>query len=349
MEDSNTHLVFVLYSRNGIFNQICSFQQMMGWIENYPQYKKSIVYDKSYPPIQDPQQQLFSGIHNIKNIPLKNNEDPIINFLDLNLLDLDDIEFYTNNHFIKDRINVNLIDSSQSFIVCSPDTEENKGFFGGQRKEVIIKENQVNYFDSNLTWYSYYFMNRTKNIDSSISKIKFKKEYVDLANKISSDLGRFNGSHMRLMKDHTRVYEITREKIDNAFKKYSDQALPIVVATDSYKHKYLDNLDITYIDELILDEYKDDFYKLSNTSPISVAIVSALVMCNSEDFIGTPRSTYTAYINQQRAIKGTESWKFFSEHAYDNYNPEMKFSWRSMNYPQNWEREYSECVLNIGD
>jgi hypothetical protein len=91
------------------------------------------------------------------------------------------------------------------------------------------------------------------------------------------------------------------------------------------------------------------FTKLSNTSPIAVAIVSALVMCNSEDFIGTPRSTYTAYINQQRAIKGTESWKFFPEPAYDMYDPEMKFSWRSMNYPQHWEREYSECVLDIGD
>jgi hypothetical protein len=234
MEDSNTHLVFVLYSRNGIFNQICSFQQMMGWIANYPQYKKSIVYDTKYPPIQDPQQQLDSGIHNVKNIALNDNESPIIDFLDLSLLDLNGIEFYKNNHFIKDRTNINLIDSSQSFIVCSPDTEENKNLFGGTRKEVVIKESQVNYFDTNLIFYSYYFMNRTKSIDASISKIKFKKEYVDLANKISGDLGRFNGSHMRLMKDHTRVYEITRQKIDIAFERFSDKSLPIVVATDSY-------------------------------------------------------------------------------------------------------------------
>lgn len=349
MVDYNTDFVFVLYSRNGIFNQICSMQQFVGWATHYKNYNTHLVYDRSFPPIQDPQEQLSSGIHFTRKINMPINNDPIINFLDLDLNSLYDLQIHNNNHFIKDRLNVNMIDSGEHFVVCSEASEEDKSLFGNGRKEVIIKENMTNYFDVNLSWYSIYFMNRSAEMDRQIKKVKFKSEYLEIADKISKDIGIFNGTHMRLMKDHNRVYKNTKELIEEAFSRYDNTSLPIVVSTDSYRHELLESFDVLYIDEIILDNYYKDFMSLSNNSAISLAVISALIMCNSEDFIGTPRSTYTAYINQQRAIKGIEKWKFFKDHWYDMYDPNLKYSWRSMGVPFPWERDYAECILNIED
>ena len=66
-----------------------------------------------------------------------------------------------------------------------------------------------------------------------------------------------------------------------------------------------------FVDQLILDQYRDAFAALPRRDPIALAFLSQLVACEARDFVGSFTSTFTSLIQRYRGNKGMpESFKF---------------------------------------
>ena len=68
----------------------------------------------------------------------------------------------------------------------------------------------------------------------------------------------------------------------------------------------------------------------------------------ADDFVGTPYSTFTTFIHQERHRNGLPSFKFFPR-KFDNVNnPTGPFSWNKHSFDYfSWERDWEECYLNV--
>ena len=58
------------------------------------------------------------------------------------------------------------------------------------------------------------FYNRTSSFDKYLKQLKFKQEYIDLANAISSSIGGFSGVHLRQTDFAQTIYRTGRAMIN---------------------------------------------------------------------------------------------------------------------------------------
>lgn len=197
-----------------------------------------------------------------------------------------------------------------------------------------------------LGWYSRFFYKRSTELNSVISSVKFKKEYVDLAKKISSSLGDFQGMHLRLS-DHIKMFETKQEMFESWLDKFAQVNLPIVVSTCEPGNKMVQDNKHRFIllDEYIVNNFSNEFKGLPFQDEVVFGLICNLVLHDSINFVGTSGSTFTAYIHRNRNQKGVETWDFFD-------NPEKAvgrpYSWN--NYPLDlgrkmWWREWPESKL----
>lgn len=338
------NIAHVLYSHNGLFNQYCSFQHLAGISGNYKNYEVRAVNNLIPWKIQDPQdyQVNTSSIDN----KLNNSISPIL--LDLIDYNLPNVSFYDNDYFLKDRLNSNIIQSQISYLNAQPDNNLNESFFSNNRIRAELHENKENIFTMTLNWYSRFFMNRTNDIDYAISTVKFKDPYVKLAKKIAQSLGSFNGAHVRVMEDHFQYYTFNNNKI-NAGLNFIDNSLPIFISVDDFNNPILNNIDkdFFYIHEIILNDFYEDFKDLPYSNRVVLGLISSLVMSMANDFVGTPLSTYTAFIHQERHRNNLPSFKFFPGEFDNINNNDTPFSWnRYSSNHYSWQRDWEECYLN---
>ena len=215
-----------------------------------------------------------------------------------------------------------------------------------------LLENKNNILTLTLSWYSSFFIGRTAAIDREIAKIKFKSEYTDFVQMIKEDIGPFTGAHVRIMPDHHGVYKFTEKGYKDGFDQVSRDGLPLLLSIDDWNHPYINkyNQNHVLVHELILGKYRKQFMQLSHHNRIDLATISMLLMVEAEDFIGTYPSTYTTYIQQQRAQRGIEEWRFFDYPPYTSYDKAAKpYSWHSIEGGTlvSWEREWEECRLSL--
>jgi hypothetical protein len=199
-----------------------------------------------------------------------------------------------------------------------------------------------------LGWYSRFFFNRSKELDAELSSVKFKKEYVELANRIADSLGSFNGAHLRLT-DHINMFNTTGQMFENGLQRFSSN-LPIVLSTDDPNHEMVKNCRVPLImlDQYILDNFYQDFLSLPFNDEVVFGLICNLVMQKAYDFVGTSGSTFTAYIQRNRNQSGLdESWKFFDDPDTSSTGP---FSWNGYDLDPGrkmWWREWKESKLNV--
>ena len=182
------------------------------------------------------------------------------------------------------------------------------------KKELIFEENKsYNMSGPNLANRETFFANQD---DEFLNKIKvtFKEEYVNLANKIAKSLGEFRGMHVRLTDHAERTFSFSEKDFDKALK---NNDLKTVVLTDDVNNEIFKNKDITFLDDYIVDNFSDEFLALPSQSEIVFGLIGLLVMCQSKEFIGTPRSTFTAYI--QRDMISSKKSDVFSFIGYDDF------------------------------
>jgi hypothetical protein len=338
------NIAHVLYSHNGLFNQYCSFQHLAGIAGHYKDHEINAVNNVIHWKIQDPQDYQV----NTYSIDNKLNNFLSAELLDLIDYDLPNVSFHSNDYFLKDRLNSNIIQSQLSYLNAQPENDMYEDYFSGGRTKINLYKNKQNIFTMTLSWYSKSFMNRTKDIDYAISTVKFKEPYINLASKIAKSIGPFNGAHVRVMEDHFQYYTFNNNKI-NIGLNFIDNSLPIFISVDDFNNPILKEINKEYffIHEVILNDFYEDFKNLPYSNRVVLGLISSLVMSMANDFVGTPLSTYTAFIHQERHRHGLPSFKFFPG-KFDNINnTDAIFSWNKYSASHfSWEREWEECYID---
>ena len=189
------------------------------------------------------------------------------------------------------------------------------------KKELIFEnEKSYNMTGPNLANREVFFANQSAEFLDKI-KVTFKDEYVSLAKKIAESLGDFRGMHVRLTDHAERTFSFSKEDFDKSF---SDSDLKTIILTDDVNNTIFKDKDITFLDDYIVDNFSEEFLSLPSQSEIVFGLIGLLVMCQSKEFVGTPRSTFTAYI--QREMLSSKRSDVFSFIGYDDF----------VEFPKDW-------------
>jgi hypothetical protein len=243
---------------------------------------------------------------------------------------------------------INISNLMDRFIqVDSGDKDIDK--FAEGRSLLILDQSKSYYFNNNLSYYSIMFFNRTKSFNRKLRKIVFKKEYVEFAKMISDQIGKFSGIHLRQTDFKSMIYSVKKEEYDSAIFKLKQSSNLIAVSTDELDSKIALNYgDVVYIDNIIKDNFLSDFKQLSIASKLSFDLICMLIMCNSEDFIGTIGSTYSGLIhrNINQRKNNTHHWINMGDYQNISGHP---FSWNSYDKisigKKLWWREWKESYI----
>ncbi len=198
----------------------------------------------------------------------------------------------------------------------------------------------------NLTFYSYFFYlddETRRSVYRMLQRMQAKAELAELARKVAGDIGSFNAVHLR-RGDFKVTYGVTTldrqpwealEVLEHHFKRQDT----LVIVTDERDDPFFDEIKAAYpqhvfIDHHILDEYGSDFGELPHRDSIALAYLSQLVAAESDDFIGTMTSTFTAIIQRYRGNRGK--------------NEPFKFLWNELPDPgdrlERGSHPVSECI-----
>ncbi len=333
-------LFFKLYNRCGLFNQVMSVELAAGLaFETQRQLILHGIFDKN-----ESATAIYAAIYDFNDREILADKGSCPKITDL--LDWDNKESCV---FIDDVIET-----------CSSDAIRIKNlmhYYYSDTENVDFAEGRLLLtFDDNydydvrrtLGWYSRFFNNRSSNLDKQLGSVRFKPEYYQLAEKIAESLGKFNGTHFRLT-DHKAVFDPNNSILDAGISKI-DNSLPIVMCTDQPNSQIIKDSSYKYImlDEYILNNFYDDFKEFKFKEEISFGLLNNLVMHYSQNFIGSPGSTYSNYIfrgiNQERDIP----WKTFTEEEHTQTGP---YSWNGYNnkdtFTKQWWREWKESKICI--
>lgn len=340
-------IFFQLYNPTGLINQVMSIELAAGL--SHEINDQIIIHHATY--------KSDKNLYNVDKIPIFTpsrfynkqregftNSDQFPHLLDL-------IEFDSNLVIINEKIDnfkqeELVIDDIMNNFYYSNNLEvsDDELLFAEGRKRLPLDKSI--HIKLTLGWYSRFFYNRSPELNKTLSSVKFKKEYVDLANKISKSLGDFQGMHLRLS-DHINMFETTQPMFENWINNFEKNNLQIVVSTCQPGHKMVQDNKHKFIllDEYIVDNFKDEFMSLPFQDEVVFGLICNLVLHNSINFVGTSGSTYTAYIHRNRNQKNIETWDFF-----DNPPKAIGYPYSWNDYPLNlgrkmWWREWEESKI----
>lgn len=337
-------LFFQLYNPTGLINQVMSLELAVG-LSNELNIPVTVHYAKY---------KADENLYNTKSIPIFTpsrffnkqregftNPDQFPHLLDL-------VEFDSNLIFIDDKIDSFkqeelVIDDIMNYYYYSnkPEiTEDEIAFSEGRKRLPLDKDLHIKL---TLGWYSRFFYDRNSELNKALSSVRFKKEYTDLAKKIYASIGHFQGMHLRLS-DHIQMFETTQNMFESWLEKFEKNNLPIVVSTCQPGHKMVQDNKHRFmlLDEYIVNNFAEEFKSLPFQDEVVFGLICNLVMQESDIFVGTSGSTYSAYIHRNRNQKGIETWDFFDNPPKPDNKP---YSWN--NYPlelgrKMWWREWPE-------
>lgn len=333
-------LFFQLYNPCGLFNQITSIELGVGLSF---QTGRPIIWHNINNPFNNDYNArvpIYSAnyAYNDRNGLVDKDIYPkITDLLDWNNKEsnvfIDDIV----EQFSADAVKINNL---MEYCVSDPTDLE---FIDG--RAVLDLDNNFDYdIRKTLGYYSRFFNNRSEALNNELLSVRFKPEYYQLAEQIAKSLGNFNGAHLRLTDHIVRVS--TQSDAFNSGLSQLQGNLPIVLSTDEPNNSIITNSEYNLIllDKYILRNFYNEFRQLQFKEEVSFGILNNLVMHYSKDFIGTPGSTFTGYIqrniNQTRDIK----FKLFGE----DYQPTGKYTWNGHFHDtvtKQWWREWKESKV----
>jgi hypothetical protein len=306
------NFLFYRLHHAGLTNRLFSLEVGLGL--SYITNKKLVIYN-----LLDSQQNWLDSFPISDNVVF-GKRDSIVKREMVNFFELIDfnkslvweyIAFGKIDQFSKDEIKIsdNLF---SDYVNVSKEIQVGAEYFN--KKELIFEENKsYNMSGPNLANRETFFANQDNEFLNKI-KVTFKEDYINLANKIANSLGEFRGMHVRLTDHAERTFSFSEKDFDKALK---NNDLKTVVLTDDVSNEIFKNKDITFLDDYIVDNFSDEFLALPSQSEIVFGLIGLLVMCQSKEFIGTPRSTFTAYI--QRDMISSKKSDVFSFIGYDDF------------------------------
>jgi hypothetical protein len=236
---------------------------------------------------------------------------------DCNILINDIVDSFTNEDLRIENLMMYYSAASDEY----KDTDDR--FSEGRERLLLDNYNNV-YLKKTLGYYSRFFLDREPSLDKSLSSVRFKPEYYQLAEKIARSIGLFNGAHFRLT-DHKSMFDPDNNILDSGVSQI-DNGLPIVMCTDQPDSELIKNSSYNYLllDDYILNNFYKEFREFKFKEEVSFGILNNLVMHYSKDFIGSPGSTYTGYIHRGLNQKRDIQWKIFGEEELKAYDLENR-------------------------
>ena len=342
------NIFYQLYQPCGLFNQITSIEIAVGLSSRY---KKPLVFHNiSNPPNGDydgARVPIYSANYrfNDRSHLIDSNVFPNISDLldwenkDCSIMINDVVDSFTYEDL---RIeNLMFYYSAPS----SPYKDEEEHFSEG-RKRLVLDDYENVYLRKTLGYYSRFFFDRDQSLDKSLSSVRFKPEYYELAEKIAKSIGDFNGAHFRLT-DHKKMFDPDNNVLDSGISKINNR-LPLVMCTDQPDSELIKNSSYSYLmlDDYILNNFYNDFRQFKFKEEVSFGILNNLVMHHSKEFIGSPGSTYTGYIHRGLNQKRDIQWRIFGEEEHIQDGP---YSWNGYenkdSFTKQWWREWKESRL----
>lgn len=254
--------------------------------------------------------------------------------------------------------------------------------FRGERKILTDPDKEIWHIDGNtLTYYSRFFFDPPASLFLELEKIKPAVCYEDLAQKISSSLGYFNGVHIRLTdfkKFRPQDVNYSSKIIDILQGSFRKDTRLVIGTDESENSEFFEPLikafpNSVFLDHWILENFSKEFKMLPFRDEQTLGLISNITLWDSQEFAGTLGSTFTGFIHRnwarkissQKKSRGKNSvlWRF-TNHGYDNrlsniYNKfengvflDIKsghYSWNRIDYPENfgspsWVREWPEAL-----
>lgn len=256
-------------------------------------------------------------------------------------------------------INEEIVKNAMSYVnllsyyyCCEESNSDEINFSEGRSRLIIDAEKDVHLYQYTFPLYSRFFYNRPVSLDKVLSQLTFKEPYQSLAKRIAERIGPFRGLHFRLT-DHANNYDFSKITSDCISRSFNRHDIPFIISSDD-KDIVKNLLDDKYIfiDEIIQEQFADDFLNLPFHNEVVFGLISLLVMAYSEEFIGTPGSTFSGYIHRLRVLRGV-----IDEMNYLPSGKEKKidaigkpYSWNSCDLHTNtksWYREWPECKLQV--
>lgn len=149
------------------------------------------------------------------------------------------------------------------------------------------------------------------------------------------------------------MYRASEDRFLKTFSYYSDRPIPFVICTDDsngYLEKYKKYT--IMLDQFIIENFASEFKNLPFHDKTVFGMINLLVMSYSQEFVGTPGSTYSAYIQRLRINRGLSGDFYFTEdpnHPND-FEQTGPYSWNGYKMHTNtksWWREWKECKLKV--
>jgi hypothetical protein len=342
------NIFYQLYQPCGLFNQVTSLEVAVGLASRYK--KQLLIHNISNPPNGDyggAKVPIYSANYryNERSHLIDSNIFPNISDLmdwenkDCNILINDIVDSFTNEDLRIENLMMYYSSPSDDY----KDTEEN--FSEGRERLLLNNYNNV-YLKKTLGYYSRFFLDRESSLDKSLSSVRFKPEYYQLAEKIAISIGLFNGTHFRLT-DHKGMFDPDNNILDSGISQI-DNGLPIVMCTDQPDSELIKNSSYNYLllDDYILNNFYKEFREFKFKEEVSFGILNNLVMHYSQDFIGSPGSTYTGYIHRGLNQKKDIQWRIFGEEEHLQDGP---YSWNGYDnkdtFTKQWWREWKESRI----
>jgi len=342
-------IFYQLYNPTGLINQVMSLEIAVGLsavtkkqlIVHYISNNGDQLYDFKKVPIYTPsrwyndQRKDFTSQDQFPHLAelLEWNQDLIL--LDEKI-----------NHFVQQEQEIDELCFDYYYSDSENFSEDEIAFADGRKRLDLSK---TVHLKKTLGWYSRFFYNRSPELESALSSVKFKKEYYDFAKKISTSIGSFQGMHLRLS-DHVKMFDTTQKMFESWLDKFENNNIPILVSTCEPNHKMiLENKHrFILLDEYIVNNFAKEFQELTFKDEVVFGLICNLVLHDSINFVGTSGSTYTAYIHRNRNQSGLkETWDFFDNPEKIEANP---YSWNNHYLDHGkkmWWREWSESKLNL--
>lgn len=330
-------LFFKLYNRCGLFNQVMSVELAVGLtFETQRQLILHGIFDKNKTT-----KPIHAAIYEFNDGNRLGNDSPCPKITDL--LDWSNKD---SNIFIDDEIETFSLDTIKIKDLMQYYYSDVEDFDFAEGRLLLTFDSNYDYnVRKTLGYYSRFFNNRSTDLDKQLKSVRFKPEYYELAERVAQSIGDFNGAHFRLT-DHKPVFDPNNSILDAGISKI-DNGLPIVMCTDQSNSQIIKDSSYKYImlNEYILNNFYKDFKQFDFKEEISFGALNNLVMHYSQNFIGSPGSTYSGYIfrniNQQKDI----TWRTFTEEDHIQTGP---YSWNGLNIEtttKQWWREWKESRL----
>jgi hypothetical protein len=342
------NIFYQLYQPCGLFNQITSVELAVGLSNRYN--KQLLFYNISNPPdanYNNSRVPIYSANYKYSNRThlIDSNVFPnILNFLNW---DNKDSNFFINDivhNFTNEDLKIENLMKYYSVNSETYSTEEEK-FSEGRERLDLNNYNNI-HLKKTLGYYSRFFFNRESSLDKSLASVRFKSEYYELAEKIALSIGLFNGAHFRLT-DHKGMFDPDSNILDSGISQI-DSGLPIVMCTDQPDSELIKNSSYNYLllDDYILNNFYKEFREFKFKEEVSFGILNNLVMHYSQEFIGSPGSTYTGYIHRGLNQKRDIQWRIFGEEEHLQDGP---YSWNGYtnrdSLTKQWWKEWKESRI----